>query len=51
MTKSEIIAAVAEKASCTKKDAEKCFSAVIDTITEACQMVKKLQSQASVLLK
>lgn len=35
MTKSEIIAAVAEKASCTKKDAEKYFSAVIDTITEA----------------
>ncbi|MDE6149245.1 MAG: HU family DNA-binding protein, partial [Ruminococcus sp.] len=35
MTKSEIIAAVAEKASCTKKDAEKYFGAVIDTITEA----------------
>ena len=35
MTKSEIIAAVAEKASCTKKDAEKYFSAVIDTIREA----------------
>ena len=35
MTKSEIIAAVVEKASCTKKDAEKYFSAVIDTITEA----------------
>lgn len=35
MTKSEIIAAVAEKASCTKKDAEKYFCAVIDTITEA----------------
>lgn len=35
MKKSEIIAAVAEKASCTKKDADKVFSAVIDTITEA----------------
>ena len=42
MTKSEIIAAVAEKASCTKMDAEKCFSAVIDTITEALSNGEKI---------
>lgn len=34
MNKTELIAAVAEKAEITKKDAEKAVSAVIDTIIE-----------------
>ena len=35
MNKTELIAAVAEKAGLTKKDAERVISATIDTITEA----------------
>ncbi|MBQ9374729.1 MAG: HU family DNA-binding protein [Ruminococcus sp.] len=35
MKKTELIAAVAEKTSSTKKDAEKAFNAVIETITDA----------------
>ncbi len=39
MTKSELVAAIAEKGGYTKKDAEKALSAVVDSITEA--LVKK----------
>lgn len=35
MTKVELIAKVAEKCGCSKKDAEKAVSAVVETITEA----------------
>jgi DNA-binding protein HU-beta len=35
MTKAELISAVAEKSSLTKKDSEKAVSAIIDVITEA----------------
>lgn len=35
MKKAELIAAVAEKAGLTKKDADKAVSAVLDTIVEA----------------
>lgn len=35
MTKSELINQIAEKSELTKKDAEKAFSAVVSTITEA----------------
>jgi DNA-binding protein HU-beta len=35
MTKAELISAVAEKSSLTKKDSEKAVSSVIDAITEA----------------
>ena len=35
MNKIELIAAVAEKAGMTKKDAEKALSAVVETLTEA----------------
>ena len=35
MTKAELINAVAEKSSLTKKDSDKAVTAVIDTITEA----------------
>lgn len=34
MTKAEMIVAVAEKTGMTKKDADKAFTAVIETITE-----------------
>ncbi|MBR1764340.1 MAG: HU family DNA-binding protein [Ruminococcus sp.] len=39
MTKSELVAAIAEKGGYSKKDAEKALSAVVDSITEA--LVKK----------
>ncbi|MBR6872845.1 MAG: HU family DNA-binding protein [Ruminococcus sp.] len=35
MTKAELIAAVAEKNGCSKKDAEKAVAAVVDVITDA----------------
>ena len=35
MTKTELVAAIAEKSGLTKKDSEKALAAVIDSITEA----------------
>ena len=35
MNKTELVAAVAEKAGMTKKDAEKALAAVVETLTEA----------------
>ncbi|MDO5124878.1 MAG: HU family DNA-binding protein [Ruminococcus sp.] len=42
MKKSEIISVIAEKTSSTKKDAEKCLNAVIDTITDALKKGEKV---------
>lgn len=43
MNKTELIAAVAEKAGITKKDAEGAVSAVIDVITDALKTGDKVQ--------
>ena len=43
MNKTELIAAVAEQAAITKKDAEKALSAVIDSITKAMADGDKVQ--------
>ena len=43
MNKTELIAAVAEKASISKKDADSAVSAVIDTIVEALAAEEKVQ--------
>lgn len=43
MTKSELIASVADKTGMTKKDSEKALSAVIETITEAMAKGEKVQ--------
>lgn len=42
MTKTELIAAVAEKTDMTKKDSEKAVSAVLDAITEALAAGEKI---------
>ena len=43
MTKSELINQIAEKSELTKKDAEKAFSAVVSTITDALVSGEKVQ--------
>ncbi len=43
MTKTELISAVAEKAGCTKKDAEKATNAVFEAIAEALKNGEKVQ--------
>ena len=43
MNKTELIAAVAEKAGLSKKDAEKAVGAVIDTVVEAVAASDKVQ--------
>ena len=43
MNKTELIAAVAEKASISKKDADSAVNAVIDTIVEALAAEEKVQ--------
>lgn len=43
MNKTELIAAVAEKAGITKKDADSAVAAVIDTITDALKGGDKVQ--------
>ena len=43
MNKTELVAAVAEKAGLTKKDAEKALAAVIDAITGAVKKGGKVQ--------
>ena len=43
MTKTELIAAIAEKAGLSKKDAEKAVAAVFDSITEALKKGDKVQ--------
>ena len=43
MNKTELVAAVAEKAALSKKDAEKAVSAVVDTITAALADGDKVQ--------
>ena len=43
MTKAELINQIAEKSELTKKDAEKAFSAVVSTITEALVNGDKVQ--------
>ena len=43
MNKNELIAAVAEKADLSKKDAEAALTAVIDSITEALAREEKVQ--------
>ncbi|MBQ7986726.1 MAG: HU family DNA-binding protein [Clostridia bacterium] len=43
MNKTELVAAVAEKAALSKKDAEKAVSAVVDTITGALADGDKVQ--------
>lgn len=42
MTKTELIAAVAENTGLTKKDSEKAISAMLDTITDALKKGDKL---------
>jgi DNA-binding protein HU-beta len=42
MTKTELIAAVAEKTGMTKKDSEKAVAAVLDAITEALAAGEKI---------
>jgi DNA-binding protein HU-beta len=43
MTKTELIATVAEKAELSKKDAEKAVNAVIDSISEGLKAGEKIQ--------
>lgn len=43
MTKTDLINAIAEKASLSKKDSEKALSAVLDSITEALVAGDKVQ--------
>lgn len=43
MNKSEFVAAVAEKAAISKKDAEKAVAAFIDTVTEELKNGNKIQ--------
>ncbi len=43
MNKTELIAAVAEKAGITKKDADKAVAAVVDTITAELKKGEKIQ--------
>lgn len=43
MNKTELIAAVAEKADLSKKDADAAVAAVIDAVTEALQKDEKIQ--------
>ena len=43
MKKTELVAAIAERAALSKKDAEKALSAVIDTISEALADGDKIQ--------
>lgn len=43
MTKAELIAAIAEKAGMTKKDADAALSATIDTITDTLAKGDKIQ--------
>ena len=43
MNKAELIAAVAEKADLSKKDAEKAVNATIDAITASLQLGEKVQ--------
>ncbi len=43
MTKTELIASVAEKTGLTKKDSEKALTAVIDTISETLSKGDKVQ--------
>lgn len=43
MNKSELIAAVAENASLTKKDAEKAINSVVETVTKALKAGDKVQ--------
>ncbi len=43
MNKSEFVAAVAEKAAISKKDAEKAVAAFIDTVTEELKKGNKIQ--------
>lgn len=43
MNKTELVAAVAEKAAITKKDAEKVLNAVVDSITDALVDGEKVQ--------
>lgn len=43
MNKTELIAAIAEKASMTKKDAEIALGAVVDSITDALKSGDKVQ--------
>lgn len=43
MNKSELVAAVAEKAELSKKDAEKALNAVVDAITNALKKGDKVQ--------
>ena len=43
MNKTELIAAVAEKAELSKKDAEAAITAVVEAITEALQKEEKVQ--------
>jgi DNA-binding protein HU-beta len=43
MTKTELVAKVAEKAGITKKDADKAANAVIDAVVESLQAGEKVQ--------
>lgn len=43
MNKTELVAAVAEKAEVTKKDADKVVTALLDTVTEALAEGDKIQ--------
>ena len=43
MNKTELIAAIAEKAELTKKDSEKALTAVLDAITEELKAGNKVQ--------
>ena len=51
MNKTELVAAVAEKATISKKDAENAVSAVIASITESLAGGEKVQIEVSAPLK
>ena len=51
MNKTELVAAVAEKAGMTKKDAERVVNATIDTIIQNLSKVRRSRSPASAILK
>ena len=51
MNKTELIAAIAEQAEISKKDAEKALKAFVDVVTEQLKEGEKVQLVGSVLLK
>jgi len=51
MTKSDLVAAIAEKAGIRKKDAEAALNAFIDVVTEALAKEEKVEIRGTFLMK